>query len=181
MNVRIQFDSGGVDSGSDIAAVVDADAAVGMEFLACSCGFEVEAGNALRRISVAEDRIEQAHIQLALHLALPAGMGKVIERASDFKSMTLRRRGPGGDPQRTYVDCCAGEVGRGLKIAVHGRMRVSLAAPRDIQVHGAGFDVVTLQPGRLWDPYSGGNVVHQQGKVAGIEFQRDITILEVEA
>ena len=108
-------------------------------------------------------------------------MGKIIKLARNLESMTLRRIGPGGDAQGTEVEGCAGQVGGGLKIAVHGRMRVSLAAPRHIQVHGSSFNVITFQPGWLGGPKSGGNVFHQQGKIAGVEVQRDITILEVEA
>ena len=95
--------------------------------------------------------------------------------------MTFCRMSLGGDSQGTEVEGFAGQVGRGLKIAVHGRMRVSLAAPRRCQVHGSGFDVVALQSGWLAGPKSGGNVVHQQGKIAGVEVERNITILEIEA
>ena len=66
-------------SGSDIAAAVDVNAAVGVEFRPCTGGIEIKTGNAFRRIRVAEDRIEQVHIQLALQFAFPVGMGKVVK------------------------------------------------------------------------------------------------------
>jgi hypothetical protein len=46
------------------------------------------------RKGIAEDWVQQAHVQIARGLGLPAGMGKVFERAGDLQCSLVLDVGP---------------------------------------------------------------------------------------
>jgi hypothetical protein len=93
MNARIESKARGDDAGPDVRAVLDVNAAIGAKAPCLSGPGEVKMGNAPRRKRIAGDGVDQAQVQFAHRLGLPAGMGKVIEDAGDFQGPVLDRRG----------------------------------------------------------------------------------------
>ncbi len=133
MNVRIQSKAGGDDACPDVRAVIDMHAAIDAE-AACFAGAgEIQMGKALRRKRIAGDGINQAQVQFAHGLGLPAGMGKVIQRAGNFQGPVLDAAAAGGDAQGAQSCGVARQLQRGLDVSLN-RRRLLLArldeAPR---------------------------------------------------
>src|ERR1035441_2481160 len=88
-------------AGSKVGPAADVYAAIGAEFSRLARAGQVEMRYACRSKGIAEDRVQEFHIQIARGSGLPAGMGKVVERAGDLHSMVLGSMGRGGDSQGT--------------------------------------------------------------------------------
>ena len=171
VNLRIQPDAGGDHAGSNVGAAVDVHAAVGAEFSRLARAGQVEMRYACWSKGIAEDRVQELHIQIARSRGLPAGMGKVVECAGDLHGMVLGSMGRGGDSQGTEIGRCSRQVQRGLEVPLDRPRR----APRKVQIGGSGLDVVSLRGSR-----TGGQVAHKQGDIVGVEVERDEAVLGVD-
>ena len=75
---------------------------------------EIEASQTLGRIAVAGDGIEETHVQIALHMRVPAGMREILEVSGDFKRVTRAAAPLRRDAQGTQKHMRAPQIERGL-------------------------------------------------------------------
>ena len=170
MDMGIEANTGGDDTGSDIRAAFHMDAAVGAENTGMSCAGEVEMSSTLRRKGVAGDGIQQAHVEVTHRCGLPTGAGKVFERSGNDEIMAIGR-----EPKRTQVSGASGEIQRGLKAPLRRLCCWSWNATERIYMGGSGFN-----PVGFGKALGRGNVCDAEGDVAGIEVEQSATALEVE-
>ena len=108
-------------------------------------------GHAFRSKGIAEERIEQPHIQFALAFTCQRGWRKswsspeipcdVGSQAKVFEDGRVAVRDE-SDAQGTQKSRGAGQVEGGLEAAVE---RAARAASREAQIGGAGLDVIALR------------------------------------
>ncbi len=89
MDMGIEANTGGDDTGSDVGAALHMDAAVRTENTGMACAGEVEMSDTLRREGVAGDGVKQAHIEVTNRCGLPTGTGKVFERGDNDEIMVM--------------------------------------------------------------------------------------------
>jgi hypothetical protein len=184
MNARVEAHAGGDDAGPDVGAVLDVDTAIGAEASRLSGAGEVQAGYAFRRVGVAGDRVDQAHIQHARRPGLPAGMGKVAQRAGDFNRPVRDASAAGGDAQRLQGYSGVRQIERGLQKSMHLRRlrsaRAGRGSTREIQVARSDLDAIAF---RISPPTAGvcrREIDHAHGDVAGGKVEWNVAILKIE-
>ena len=153
--MRIEADAGGYDPSTNVGAVVDMDGPIGAEFPGMAFAVEIEVGYAFRGEGIAEDGVQQPHIQVARCFGLPTGMGKVLEGTGYLQGLVaccaaLRSPPFGCDSQRTQISSRAGQVDRGLHKGVRG-LRFGA---RQVQIGGACLDAIDF-----WTGCGRGNVL----------------------
>ena len=89
MDMRIQPHARCVNARLNVGAAIDMNGAIGAEFSRMARAIEVKMGNAFGRKGIAEDGVQDLHVQIAHGLGLPAGMGKVFECAGDFHGVVF--------------------------------------------------------------------------------------------
>lgn len=170
VDMGVQPHAPGDHAGSNVIAVHYMNRAIGAEDSHLPGSGQIKAGNAARGKRIPEDRIEQCHVQVALCLGLPAGMGEVFKRSRDQEGMSVGR-----EAQRAQIGCSAQQVQRGFNAAARGLGSDPCVAAEEVQVGGSGFNAVALGVGACR-----GNIANAQGDVAGVQIEQLEAILKVE-
>src|SRR5208282_2219585 len=92
MDMRVRANAGCIGAGSDVCAVIDMNTPIGAKFSCLTRAIQVKTRDAFGRKRIAEDGVEDLHIQLAGRLGPPAWMSKVFERAGEFHGVVLGRK-----------------------------------------------------------------------------------------
>ena len=81
MDLRVQIDARGHDAGADVGATLHVHAAIDSKRGRPATGGEVEMGDALGRIRIADDRIEEPHVEIACGFGLPARVVEIVQNS----------------------------------------------------------------------------------------------------
>ena len=180
VDAGVERDARGGDARADIRTAVNVDAAIDLEcgllgrvFLAG--GDEIKASQTLGRIAIAGDGVEEPHIQIALHVRVPAGMRKVLEVSRDFKGMTRDAAPFGSDAQGAQKNMRVLQVERGLQGSVH-RQRVARHGAGEIEIADADFDAIGR--GRT---EGRGYIMHDERGIVGRKVEWRVAVLIIEA
>ena len=191
MNARVHLEAGGNHAGSDVGAVLHAQAAVNAIAPCLSASGQIQPGKAIGRKGIAGNRFHQTHIQIARGFALPAGMGKIFDGTDDFQRPLLHAASACGDAQRVQQDRVARQLQRRLQVTMNrrlGRGGVRGRAAHKIQIADSGLDAIALLVTclcarlRIHQSVQRGcarHVGHAQRGVAGGEVKREEAILKV--
>jgi len=136
---------------------------------------EMEMSDALGRISVPGNWIEEPHVEVAIEIRLPARMGEIIKRSRDLKHAVLLPATVRCELKAVQSNAIALEYERELKLPVYGRSLLSRQLASEDEIFGGGIDAITLE--RAERP---GHVDHLKRYVVGFEVERKIAILSVE-
>ena len=89
IDMRIEVYSRGVHVRAKVRATVYVDGAGNLKCGHNAARGEMETSDAVRRVGVAGNGIEEPHVEIAIDFRLPARMGEVIQRSRDLKHAIL--------------------------------------------------------------------------------------------
>ena len=180
IDARIEVDAIGVHARAGVRATVNVDAAGNAKSGSRAVGGEIEMSDALGRVGIAEDRVEQTHIQIADGFALPAGMREIVKDTGNIERavwpVICGSAAVGRELKTVQGGAIALEVEVELQLAVHGRSLFSRQFAGENEVGGGGMDAIALGRAESSRP-----VDHLKGYVGGFEVERVIAILSVES
>ena len=110
IDARIEVDSCGVHSRAGVGATVHVDAAANVKGRRNAVGGEIEMRDALGRVGIAKDWVEQTHIQIADGFALPAGVGEIVQNSGNLERAVLRVAAVGRELKAVQDGAIAFEV-----------------------------------------------------------------------
>ena len=80
VDARVEIDAGGVHICAGVRTVLDMDAAGNLKGRRNSVGGEIEMSDAVGRIGVADDGVEEPHVEIACDLGLPVRVSEIVKR-----------------------------------------------------------------------------------------------------
>ena len=101
-----------------------------LKCLRLASGGEIEVGDALGRVCIAGDRIEEPHVQVAHGPDLPARVSEILHISGDFERAVPDLGTVGREPQAAQQKPCPLEIDRGLQCSVD-RHRFGRGAARE--------------------------------------------------
>ena len=107
-------------------------------------GGEIEMSDALGRVGVAGDGIEEPHVEIACNFALPAGVCEIVQDSGNLERSVLGSTAVGRELKVVHGDAIALEVEVELQLAMHGRSLLSRQFAGEHEVSGGGIDAVAF-------------------------------------
>src|SRR5580658_6724328 len=140
-----------------------------------ACGRELEMRDTLRRVRIAEYRIEETHVEIAGDFGLPVRMIEVVELAGDVEGVTLIAFAMRYEVEAAEDDPRALKIDGRFQISFNGQWLLARNSAREVELSGLRLDAVELR--RMQRPW---HVKHDERNVVGFKVERSVAILEVE-
>ena len=107
-------------------------------------GAEVEMSDALRSIGIADDGIEEPHIEIACNFGLPAGVREIVKNSGNLERPIFAAAVLGSELKALQNGTIALEVEGKLEFSVHRRSSFSRQFAVENQIRGGGGDAVAF-------------------------------------